>query len=132
MGLFVFAGRDMRAYMYLEMRNIRHITTFFLIAVLALTAQSMAVARGTAMSAGQIVLCTGTGPVVVDVDKDGQPVDPAHICPECAVSELVALDGPAFTCAATLGVSKAQPAAHRLIVINALRHPAAARDPPLV
>lgn len=29
-------------------------------------------------SVGQIVLCTGTGPVAVYVDADGQPVDPPH------------------------------------------------------
>ncbi len=124
-------ARDLRAYMFLEMRHIRSITTFFLIAVLVLTAHSMAVARGAAVSVGQIVLCTATGPITVNVDENGQPVGLAHICPDCALSELAAVDAPAFTRAGSLVLRAAQPTPHRITVINALSHPAAARDPPL-
>ena len=113
------------------MRHIRHITTFFLIAVLVLTAQSMAVARGTAMSVGQIVLCTGTGPITVNVDKNGQPVGSAHICPDCALSELAAVDAPAFARAGSFVVSEAQSTPYTTALINARRQPTSARDPPL-
>lgn len=54
--------------------------------MLTLTGQSMAVARGMPNAEGEIVLCTGTGPISVLVDKDGQPVGPPHICPDCALS----------------------------------------------
>ncbi len=54
--------------------------------VLALTGQSMAVARGMPDAAGRIVLCKGAGPITVLVDDEGQPVGPAHICPDCALS----------------------------------------------
>lgn len=131
MGLFAFAARNGRAYMYLEMRRFRSSITFLLVAVLVLTAQSMAVARGTAMSAGQIVVCTGTGPVTVNVDKKGQPVGPAHICPDCALSELVAAYAPALSPAEPLAISALQWSGQTITVINALRHPASARDPPL-
>ena len=33
-----------------------------------------------------MVLCTGTGPLTVSVDENGQPTGPAHICPDCALS----------------------------------------------
>lgn len=62
--------------------------------VLALTSGAMAVARGQTHTAGMIVLCTGTGPVAVAVDAKGQPVGPAHICPDCALSLIVALPAP--------------------------------------
>jgi hypothetical protein len=54
--------------------------------MLAFTGQSMAVARGTPSASGQIVLCTGTGPISVLVDENGQPVGKPHICPDCALS----------------------------------------------
>ncbi|WP_319825668.1 hypothetical protein [Thalassovita sp.] len=59
--------------------------------MLALTGQSMAVARGTPSAAGQIILCTGTGPIAVLVDENGQPVGKPHICPDCALSVFAAL-----------------------------------------
>ncbi|MGH1353923.1 MAG: hypothetical protein ACRBBS_02415 [Thalassovita sp.] len=54
--------------------------------MLAFTGQSMAIARGTPSASGQIVLCTGTGPISVLVDENGQPVGKPHICPDCALS----------------------------------------------
>ncbi|WP_133361326.1 DUF2946 family protein [Antarcticimicrobium luteum] len=65
-----------------------------LAAIMALTSQSMAVARGATDPTGQIVLCTGTGPVAVYVDEDGQPTGPPHICPDCALHLLAAVAAP--------------------------------------
>lgn len=59
--------------------------------MLSLTSQAMAVMRGTPGPAGEIVLCTGSGPISVQVDENGQPVGKPHICPDCALS-LFALD----------------------------------------
>lgn len=61
--------------------------------MLALTGQSAAVARGMPDAAGQIVLCTGAGPVSVLVDENGQPVGPGHICPDCALSLFAVAGG---------------------------------------
>lgn len=58
--------------------------------VLVLTGQSMAIARGTPGPSGQIELCTGTGPVMVSVDENGQPVGPPHICPDAAATVFAA------------------------------------------
>jgi len=64
---------------------------FALILALIVSAQSMAVARGATSPAGQIVLCTGHGPVTVFVDEDGQPVDAPHICPDCLTNALASV-----------------------------------------
>ncbi|MCO0635445.1 hypothetical protein M8745_05650 [Lutimaribacter sp. EGI FJ00014] len=58
--------------------------------VLVLTGQSMAIARGTPGPSGEIVLCTGSGPISVLVDENGQPVGRAHICPDCAFAFFAA------------------------------------------
>lgn len=54
--------------------------------VLTMTAQTMAVARGADAPAGEMVLCTGSGPVVVQFDAQGNPVGPVHYCPDCALA----------------------------------------------
>lgn len=57
----------------------------FTVLCLVLTSQTMAMARGAQGPAGQVVLCTGTGPVTVLIDAEGQPTGPVHICPDCAL-----------------------------------------------
>ncbi len=70
----------------------RSIIAVLLALVLGLTSQSMAVARGASAATGQMVLCTGTGPVAVYLDAEGQPTAAPHICPDAALNILV--DGP--------------------------------------
>ena len=65
-------------------RGMRTYLGIVLALLLAVTGQSMAVARGMPGAEGSIVLCTGTGPVMVTVDDNGQPVGPPHICPDFA------------------------------------------------
>lgn len=57
-----------------------------LAALLALTGQGIAVARGTPPPVGQMVICTGQSPVMVPVDAEGQPTGPAYICPDAALT----------------------------------------------
>lgn len=74
----------------------RHPLTGALMALLlVLTGQSLAAARGAPGPAGEIVLCTGAGPVTVLVDENGQPVGHAHICPDCTMQLLAAVAGQA-------------------------------------
>lgn len=61
---------------------------------LALTGLYAAQMRAAPDATGQIVLCTGTGPVTVYVDDEGQPTRPPHHCPDCVIHLLVALEGP--------------------------------------
>lgn len=63
--------------------------------LIAVTAVHVGVMRGQAKAVGSIVLCTGTGPVGVAVDAAGQPVAPVHVCPDCVISVLAAVDAPA-------------------------------------
>lgn len=73
------------------MKLFRHPLTGVLMALmLVLTGQSMAIARGTPGPSGEMVLCTGTGPITVLVDENGQPVGQAHICPDCAFAFFAA------------------------------------------
>ncbi|MEN8893921.1 hypothetical protein [Planktotalea arctica] len=69
-----------------------HFLGALLVALIALTAQSAALARTMPDAAGQIVLCTGNGPLMVYVDEEGQPTEPPHLCPDYALSLIVALD----------------------------------------
>ncbi|TNF19700.1 MAG: hypothetical protein EP318_13825 [Rhodobacteraceae bacterium] len=59
--------------------------------LLGLTAQSMALARGASGAVDEIILCTGSGPIMVAVDENGEPTGRAHICPEFTLSLFVAL-----------------------------------------
>ena len=72
------------------MSRVSHILGYVLAAVIALTAQSAAVARTMPDATGQMVLCTGTGPVMVYTDEDGNPTSAPHICPDFAVPDSCA------------------------------------------
>ncbi|MBI6630160.1 hypothetical protein [Pontibaca salina] len=62
--------------------------------LLVLTSQSLAVARVSPAPVGQMELCTGTGPVMVYFDENGEPSGAPHFCPEGALSLIVALAAP--------------------------------------
>ena len=62
-----------------------------MVGLLVLLGQSVAFARGAPVSAGQIILCTGSGLVMVHVDADGQPLDTPRFCPDGAHGLLQAI-----------------------------------------
>ena len=100
--------------------------------LLVLTGQGVAASRGVDRVVGQMVLCTGNGPVVVYVDAEGQPTGAPHYCPDYALSLLGAVhDAPAQVPAAP---SRALPAPvlemPDLIAAPLPRHPA--RAPPVI
>ena len=64
--------------------------------LVAFTAQGAAVARTMPDASGQMVICTGTGPVMVYFDEQGDPTAPPHLCPDFATSMIVALNNPLF------------------------------------
>jgi hypothetical protein len=66
----------------------RMFSSLLLALMLALTSQSMAVARGASAATGQMVLCTGSGPVAVYFDAEGEPTSAPHICPDSALNVL--------------------------------------------
>lgn len=65
--------------------------------LLVLTGQSMASARAMTTPTGEMVLCTGTGPVTVYMDEDGQPTRPPYVCPDCLMHLVVAVLPPVLT-----------------------------------
>ncbi|NSY38329.1 hypothetical protein GKC28_08690 [Leisingera sp. ANG59] len=67
----------------------------FLALTVALTAHSAAARQGERDAAGRMVICTGTGPVTVYVDSEGQPAKPPHNCPDCVMHVLDAVAQPA-------------------------------------
>ncbi len=71
----------------------RSLTAILLSLLIIVTSGSLAIARGQPDAAGQIVLCTGYGPQTVSVDQNGQPIAPAHMCPDCALSYFDATHG---------------------------------------
>lgn len=54
--------------------------------MLALTSQSMAVAGGASAATGQMVICTGTGPVTIYMDASGAPTEAPHLCADCILA----------------------------------------------
>ncbi len=70
----------------------RNFLPFALSLLVVLTGQGVAESRGIDRVVGQMVLCTGTGPVVVYMDADGQPTQAPHYCPDNALALLGAVD----------------------------------------
>ncbi|MFS4580509.1 DUF2946 family protein [Phaeobacter sp. C3_T13_0] len=63
------------------MTSLRRYLALALIALMAVT--GINAKAGMRDAAGQMVICTGTGPVMIYLDSDGQPVSPPMDCPEC-------------------------------------------------
>ena len=68
----------------------RHLTSLLLSFVLVLTSHSAAMARGSSTAVDQMVICSGTTVITVYVDRDGQPTEAPHLCPDCALHLLAA------------------------------------------
>jgi len=72
------------------MTRLRAALSVLMALVIVVTAQELAVARGQPHAAGQIELCTGEGVLMVALDAQGNPVGPAHICPDAAMLLMAA------------------------------------------
>ena len=62
-----------------------------LIALLLLTSQGLAAARGQSHIAGELILCAGGEVVTVTVDQNGRPVERVTICPDMALNLMSAV-----------------------------------------
>lgn len=65
------------------MTRLRTAFSVVLAALLIVTFQQMASARGMAPAVGEAVLCLGGVQVSVPIDASGAPVKPSHFCPDC-------------------------------------------------
>ncbi|WP_162617138.1 hypothetical protein [Litorivita pollutaquae] len=109
----------------------RSILAVLLALMLSLTGQSMAVARAATGPAGQITLCTGTGPITVLTDADGLPVPHPHICPDCAMTVFAGLAEPNLLPVPPQAVIMAEPMRARIDVPQSHIPEAQARGPPV-
>ena len=108
------------------------ILTLTLALLIAVTSQQMAMVRAVTKDAqGQVILCTGQGPMMVTLDAQGNPIGPVHICPDCALTLMAYSDAPI---AVKMQVDHIQTVARtpdsacHILVIPI---PTQARDPPL-
>lgn len=112
------------------MWSLSRLIALTLVAALTLTSQELARARGDGVAAGTMVLCIGGSMMVVPMGPDGQPIGPAHVCPD-AVLAVAAPPAPAmiFPTVQTVSVFTPTPAVAAPIV-RALRLVPQARAPP--
>jgi len=114
------------------MIRLRTYIAILLVSVLGLTSHSMAIARGMPTASGYMELCTGTGPVMMPVDADGNPTGPSHICPEFSLSLMDAVATVPVVAALSEGrgqrIGDAYEVSRRVIRLVM----ASARDPPVV
>ena len=68
------------------MNRLRPIVALTLACVMTLTSVALGTARGQAGPAGQMVLCSGKGVLVVYMDENGEPTGAPHYCPDAALS----------------------------------------------
>lgn len=79
----------MHDYIFIMTHKLRPIFAILLALMLLATTGAMASTRGMMRDAtGQMVLCIGTGSVTVNVGADGQPIEAAPMCPDCALGHL--------------------------------------------
>ena len=71
------------------MTRLRSALSVLFAALLILTFQQMAVARGMAQAVDEAVLCLGGVQVTVPIDASGKPVEPSHFCPDCITHVVI-------------------------------------------
>ncbi|WP_224826440.1 hypothetical protein [Cognatishimia sp. MH4019] len=114
------------------MRTFPRLLIPLMVALMVLTSASLAVARAAPDAAGQMVLCTGSGPVVMHFDENGDPVGAPHYCPDCAMTLLAAVSGHAPVVEDLCAVQSIRFDAADTLARKAQPRKAQARDPPLV
>jgi hypothetical protein len=74
------------------MKTVSQILHVLLVALTVLSTQSIAMARGQSPAVMQAVLCTGHGPTIIHLDKDGNETASDIACAECVVVFAVPVD----------------------------------------
>lgn len=128
--LFRLFARNTLPYIRAMRHALRPLSALALALLLVFTAQSMAVARGMQGVGGAVVLCTGSGPVTILTDSEGQPISPAHICPECTLSLIVAVGQADAGLTHPMGRAEALVTPYPSITLAQRMLPFSARDPP--
>ncbi|EEW56646.1 conserved hypothetical protein [Ruegeria sp. TrichCH4B] len=118
--------------MIVPMTLLRRYTALLLAAALLLTGHSAAASRFARDATGQVILCTGTGPVTVYVDENGEPTGAPHICPDCITHILDLAQSPMVFLAPAAVTRQAHRLPSRAQSDVATERTARARAPPLV
>lgn len=119
------------AYQPMHFGMIRLLTSLILALVMALTSQSMAVARGESPATGQMVICVGAGTVMVYTDADGQPTSAPHICPDATLNILLDRVATDVVAPVSLAGFKLGPVSGPLVFVPLSRLAPPARGPPV-
>lgn len=73
-------------------RSTHTVLVLLLALLLGLTSQSLATARGQTRIGEAVLICSGEGFVTVTLDAEGNPVGPAHLCPDMVLAFFAAMD----------------------------------------
>ena len=73
-------------------RSLHCVVVLLLALLLGLTSQSLATARGQTRVGEAVVICSGDSFVTVTLDAQGNPVGPAHLCPDMVLAFFAAMD----------------------------------------
>jgi hypothetical protein len=66
--------------------RLRNITVLGLALLIGFTSIQFAAARGQSPAVGMMEICTGTGPVHILVDENGEPTGGVMLCPDYALA----------------------------------------------
>lgn len=111
-----------------------HARTYLALALsllVVVTGQAMAASRGMNAAVGQMVICTGTGPIVVMVDENGQPTQAPAYCPDYALALLGAIIPEDVSAIPQVPLEMPALARIRGALISSLLLPPSARAPPV-
>lgn len=98
------------------MSFLRSLSLAFLVLAVMASSVTMAPARHQPRAVGEMVLCTGSGMVMVQIDAQGQPTGPLLTCADCLMAfsaldpGVTALPLPALHLMALAHDLRAQPA----------------------
>lgn len=67
-------------------RIVDSLTAMLLLVVIAVTSVQLAAARGQSPAVGTMVICSGTGPLQIMVDENGDPTGGVMVCPDYALA----------------------------------------------
>ncbi|MCC2097411.1 MAG: hypothetical protein KDJ29_11005 [Hyphomicrobiales bacterium] len=81
--------------MVARMTALRPFVAALLALTLVTTSATVGVARGQTRASGTLIICAGQGVISIEVDAQGNPVGPVHICPDCVLAFMAATAGPA-------------------------------------
>lgn len=111
-------------------RLLNRFATIALCLVMILTAQATGMVRAQPGAQGYAVICTGSGPVMVELDSKGEPVS-RHYCPDGALALLAAVATPMALLERPVGAVRILTIPEGVHLAALRPQPAQARGPPV-